>query len=145
MAAHARRRTNRDPARRGRGDRLRRFDRIPGVSGLAALLRGGDRSIRGYGYREVGPRFEGETLGGLHRIVASAEYQYFFTEEWGAAVFVDAGDAFNTRSAFDPKVGVGVGARWRSPVGLVGVDVARGLDEAAGGGTRLHLSFGVGF
>ncbi|GAB3731829.1 autotransporter assembly complex family protein [Silanimonas algicola] len=106
---------------------------------------GGDRSIRGYGYREVGPRFEGETLGGLHRIVASAEYQYFFTEEWGAAVFVDAGDAFNTRSAFDPKVGVGVGARWRSPVGLVGVDVARGLDEAAGGGTRLHLSFGVGF
>jgi translocation and assembly module TamA len=106
---------------------------------------GGDRSIRGYGYREVGPRFEGETLGGLHRIVASVEYQYFFTGEWGAAVFVDAGDAFNRRSAFDPKVGVGVGARWRSPVGLVGVDVAQGIDEAAGGGTRLHLSFGVGF
>ena len=106
---------------------------------------GGDRSIRGYGYREVGPRFEGETLGGLHRIVASAEYQYFFTDEWGAAVFADAGDAFNTRAAFDPKVGVGVGARWRSPFGLVGIDVARGLDEAAGGGTRLHLSFGVGF
>ena len=106
---------------------------------------GGDRSIRGYGYREIGPRFEGETLGGLHRIVASAEYQYFFTEEWGAAVFVDAGDVFNTRRAFDPKIGVGVGARWRSPVGLVGVDVAQGLDEAAGGGTRLHLSFGVGF
>lgn len=106
---------------------------------------GGDRSIRGYGYREIGPRFEGETLGGLHRIVASAEYQYFFTEAWGAAVFVDAGDVFNRRDAFDPKIGVGVGARWRSPVGLVGVDVAQGLDEAAGGGTRLHLSFGVGF
>ncbi|WP_397596826.1 autotransporter assembly complex family protein [Silanimonas sp.] len=106
---------------------------------------GGDRSIRGYGYREIGPRFEGEVLGGLHRIVASAEYQYFFTDEWGAAVFVDAGDVFNTRRAFDPKIGVGVGARWRSPVGLVGVDVAQGLDEAAGGGTRLHLSFGVGF
>jgi translocation and assembly module TamA len=106
---------------------------------------GGDRSIRGYGYREIGPRFEGEVLGGLHRVVASAEYQYFFTDEWGAAVFVDAGDVFNTRRAFDPKIGVGVGARWRSPVGLVGVDVAQGLDEAAGGGTRLHLSFGVGF
>ena len=106
---------------------------------------GGDRSIRGYGYREIGPRFEGETLGGLHRIVASAEYQYFFTEEWGAAVFVDAGDVFNTRRGFDPKIGMGVGARWRSPVGLVGVDVAQGLDKAAGGGTRLHLSFGVGF
>ena len=106
---------------------------------------GGDRSIRGYGYREVGPRFEGETVGGLHRVVASAEYQYFFTDEWGAAVFVDAGDAANTWRAFDPKIGVGVGARWRSPVGLVGVDIAHGLDDAAGGGTRLHLSFGVGF
>lgn len=106
---------------------------------------GGDRSIRGYGYREIGPRFEGEVLGGLHRVVASAEYQYFFTDEWGAAVFVDAGDVFNTRRAFDPKIGVGVGARWRSPVGLVGVDIAQGLDEAAGGGVRLHLSFGVGF
>lgn len=106
---------------------------------------GGDRSIRGYGYREVGPRVEGEVVGGLHRIVASAEYQYFVTETWGAAVFVDAGDAFNARRDFDPKIGVGLGARWRSPVGLVGVDVAQGLDEAAGGGTRLHISFGVGF
>lgn len=106
---------------------------------------GGDRSIRGYGYREVGPRFEGETIGGLHRLVASVEYQYYVTREWGAAVFVDAGDVFNERDAFDPKVGVGIGARWRSPVGLVGVDVAQGLDEDAGGGTRLHISFGMGF
>lgn len=106
---------------------------------------GGDRSVRGYGYREIGPRFEGETLGGLHRAVASAEYQYFFSGAWGAAVFVDAGDVFNRRRAFDPKVGVGVGARWRSPVGLVGVDVAQGLDAAAGGSTRLHISFGAGF
>ena len=106
---------------------------------------GGDRSIRGYGYREVGPRFAGEVIGGLHRAVASAEYQYFLRPEWGAAVFVDAGDTFNSRAGFDPKIGVGVGARWRSPVGLVGVDVAHGLDADAGGGTRLHLSFGVGF
>lgn len=106
---------------------------------------GGDRSIRGYGYREVGPRFAGDVIGGLHRVVASAEYQYYFLDDWGAAFFVDAGDAFNTRGEFDLKVGVGVGARWRSPVGLVGVDIAQGLDEDAGGGTRLHISFGVGF
>lgn len=106
---------------------------------------GGDRSIRGYGYREVGPRFGGDVIGGLHRAVASVEYQHYFLDDWGAAFFVDAGDAFNSRRAFDLKVGVGVGARWRSPVGLVGVDVARGLDEEAGGGTRLHISFGVAF
>jgi translocation and assembly module TamA len=106
---------------------------------------GGDRSIRGYGYREVGPRFAGDVIGGLHRVVASAEYQYYFLDDWGAAFFVDAGDAFNARSEFDLKVGVGIGARWRSPVGLVGVDIAQGLDDEAGGGTRLHISFGVGF
>ncbi len=106
---------------------------------------GGDRSLRGYGYREVGPRFEGEVVGGLHRVLASAEYQNFFLGDWGAAVFVDAGDAFNTWRRLDPKYGVGVGLRWRSPVGLVAVDVARGLDEAAGGSMRLHIGFGVGF
>jgi len=106
---------------------------------------GGDQSIRGYGYREVGPRTEGEVLGGFHLVTASAEFQHFFNDTWGAAVFADAGDAFNTRQDFDPKLGVGVGARWRSPVGLVGVDVAHGLDEEAGGGTRLHISFGVQF
>lgn len=120
----------------------------PGTLEFPASLRyfaGGDRSLRGYGYREVGPRFAGESIGGLHRAVASVEYQYDVLPAWGAAVFVDAGDAFNTRSGFDPKIGVGIGARWRSPVGLVGIDVARGLDEVAGGGTRLHLGFGVGF
>lgn len=124
------------------------YDGNPNTLEFPVSLRyfaGGDRSIRGYGYREVGPRFGGDIIGGLHRVVVSAEYQYYFLDDWGAAFFVDAGDAFNSRSEFDVKVGVGIGARWRSPVGLVGVDVAQGLDDEAGGGTRLHISFGVGF
>lgn len=125
-----------------------RFDGDPASPEFPVSLRyfaGGDRSLRGYGYREVGPRFQGEVIGGLHRVEASLEYQFFPHERWGAALFVDAGDAFNTASAFDPKLGVGVGLRWRSPVGLVGIDLARGLDTAAGGGTRLHVAFGMGF
>lgn len=106
---------------------------------------GGDRSIRGYGYREVGPRFEGQVIGGLHMAVASVELQHFLDDQWGVALFADAGDAANTRRGLDPKLGVGVGARWRSPVGLLGVDVAQGLDREAGGGTRLHISFGISF
>lgn len=106
---------------------------------------GGDRSIRGYGYRAVGPRIEGEVVGALHRVVASAEYQYDLTPQWGAAVFVDGGDAFDSRHGFEARLGAGIGARWRSPVGLVAIDLARGLDEAAGGGIRLHIGFGVGF
>jgi len=106
---------------------------------------GGDRSVRGYGHREIGPRLDGEVIGGLHRVEASLEYQFFPTERWGAALFVDAGDAFNRAAAFDVRLGLGLGLRWRSPIGPVGLDLARGLDRDAGGGTRLHLAFGVAF
>ncbi|HAI58264.1 MAG TPA: hypothetical protein DCM32_00085 [Xanthomonadaceae bacterium] len=124
------------------------FDGDPDTQAFPVSLRyfaGGDRSIRGYGYREVAPRFAGEVIGGLHRAVASVEYQHYVVDDWGVALFVDAGDAFNSRRAFDLKVGAGIGARWRSPVGLVGVDLAQGLDREAGGGRRLHIGFGVGF
>jgi translocation and assembly module TamA len=40
------------------------------------------------------------------------------------------------------KVGVGVGARWRSPVGPVQVDVAYGVDVKK---FRLHLRLGFTF
>jgi translocation and assembly module TamA len=37
---------------------------------------------------------------------------------------------------------VGIGARWRSPVGPLNLDVAQGLDE---GKLRLHFSVGLAF
>jgi translocation and assembly module TamA len=41
-----------------------------------------------------------------------------------------------------PKVGVGVGARWRSPVGPVQADLAYGVDSKK---FRLHLRLGFTF
>ena len=102
---------------------------------------GGDRSIRGYGYQEIGPRnARGLVIGGEYLVVASAEYEHYFRERWGAAVFVDAGDAF-TR---DPelKVGAGFGVRWRSPVGLVRLDVAAPIRDEFESGVQLHLVIG---
>lgn len=106
---------------------------------------GGDRSIRGYGFREVGPSTIGSdgkkyALGGKYVVTGSAEFEHYFNNEWGAAVFVDTGDAFNkfgddvTDSTdrdqnFDLHTGVGFGVRWRSPVGPVRVDIARGLND----------------
>ncbi len=56
---------------------------------------GGDRSIRGFDYHEIGEvNANGLIIGGQYLAVASAEYEYYFNEDWGAAVFVDAGDAF---------------------------------------------------
>ena len=99
---------------------------------------GGDHSVRGYGYKEIGT-VDGDLFGGKHLVVASAEFEHMFTPVWGAAVFVDAGDAFDT--GFDAHVGVGAGLRWRSPVGPVRVDVARDVSEDKPG-LRLHISVG---
>lgn len=91
---------------------------------------GGDRSIRGYAYREVGPRTpepDKFALGAKHLVVASAEYEHYFGGgPWGGAVFVDTGSAFDT--TIDLHTGVGFGVRWKSPVGPVRVDVAHGLN-----------------
>jgi translocation and assembly module TamA len=101
---------------------------------------GGDRSVRGYGWREIGPRVGDYAEGAKNVITGSVEFERYFTKEYGAAVFVDAGDAFDT----SPNIhyGVGVGARWRSPVGPVRIDVARGLTGADAGWT-VNLNIGA--
>ena len=105
---------------------------------------GGDRSIRGYAWREVGPRTpppDNFALGARRVVTASVEYErYFSGGPWGAAAFVDAGDAFD--NDFNPRVGVGVGARWRSPVGPVRIDIARGLDDPDSA-FQIYLSLGA--
>lgn len=111
---------------------------------------GGDRSIRGYNWREVGPVVEDDdgdvafALGARNVVTASLEYErYFGASPWGAAVFVDTGDAFNGSEA-DFHTGVGVGLRWKSPVGPIRVDVARGLKDPDSPFT-LHLNIGADF
>ncbi len=92
---------------------------------------GGDRSIRGYAWREVGPRTPAPdkyALGAKHLVVGSAEYEHYFGGgPWGAAVFVDTGSAFD--NTIDLHTGVGLGVRWKSPVGPVRIDIAHGLNH----------------
>lgn len=102
------------------------------VGNLPPSLRfhaGGERSIRGYAWREVGPRVgEGDerfAVGARHVVTGSVEFEHYLNERWGYAVFVDAGSAYNDRP--DIHTGVGFGVRWRSPVGPIRIDVARGL------------------
>ena len=102
---------------------------------------GGDRSIRGYNDREVGPRLGRFALGAKNVITASAEVEHYFTAQWGMAAFVDSGSAFDGRVP-DWHTGVGVGVRWRSPVGPVRVDIGHGLDHPDSSFT-LHLNIGA--
>lgn len=62
-------------------------------------------------------------------LTSSVEYEFYPKGgPYGGAVFVDTGSAFDgTRP--DLSTGVGVGFRWRSPVGPVRLDVAHGLND----------------
>jgi translocation and assembly module TamA len=115
------------------------FDALPPELRFFA---GGDRSIRGFDYQQLGEtNATGGVIGGKYLTVASAEYEHYFLPKWGAAVFVDAGDAYS--SHFDANVGAGIGLRWRSPVGIVRLDVAVPVKtDADGNGLRVHILIG---
>ncbi|XOZ34784.1 autotransporter assembly complex protein TamA [Halomonadaceae bacterium KBTZ08] len=113
------------------------FDQVPP---FLRFFAGGDQSVRGYGYRTLGPtNEEGKNVGGRFLLTGSIEYQYPLSSSWRLATFVDEGNAFDDLN--DPlKTGVGVGVRWVSPVGPIRLDIARGLDEPEN--FRLHFSMG---
>ncbi|GAB2534100.1 autotransporter assembly complex protein TamA [Rhodanobacter koreensis] len=112
---------------------------------LPPLLRffaGGDRSVRGYGYQTIGPlNSEGRVIGGESLLVASTEVEHYFTRNWGMAAFVDAGNAFSGVD-YRPKIGAGLGVRWRSPVGMVRVDLGTPINDSQAHGIELHLVIG---
>ncbi len=103
---------------------------------------GGDNSVRGYAYQSLGRTLDGGVVSVRHLATGSVEYHHFFEGNWGMAVFVDAGDAADSRGDLSPAFGYGVGARYRSPVGPINLDLAYGeaTDEF-----RLHFSLGVSF
>ena len=103
---------------------------------------GGDNSVRGYAYQSLGRTLEGGVASVRHLATGSVEYNHFFGGNWGAAVFVDAGDAADTPAALSPVYGYGVGARYRSPVGPINLDVAWGEATQE---LRVHFSLGVTF
>jgi translocation and assembly module TamA len=101
---------------------------------------GGDRSLRGYSYQELGPtNASGNVRGGKYLALLSGEYERRINESWAIAGFVDTGNAFDENSSI--KTGVGAGLRWRSPVGLVRLDLAFAVDEPDSP-ARLHLIIG---
>ncbi|MDN7604571.1 autotransporter assembly complex protein TamA [Burkholderia gladioli] len=116
-----------------------------GSAGIPASLlfrAGGSNSVRGYGYQSIGNSVDGSVLPTKYLMTGTAEYQHWFNHDWGAATFFDVGtatDAWGER-VFYP--GVGLGARWRSPVGPVNVDLAYGLRNRS---VRPYLTLGIAF
>jgi translocation and assembly module TamA len=106
---------------------------------------GGENSVRGYGYRTLGPTVNGAVVGGRVLLTGSIEAERPILQRLPAllgAVFVDAGNAADRWGDLRPVLGYGVGLHYRSPVGPLRLDLAYGQDVRR---LRLHLSVGVRF
>jgi translocation and assembly module TamA len=114
------------------------FDDLPPSE---RFFTGGGQSVRGYGYKDIGEvNSFGNTIGGQYLAAMSAEADYLLWKNYGAAIFFDVGDAAKN-SQLDLKRSLGVGFRYRSPIGMVRVDFARPLDDP-NETFRFHISIG---
>lgn len=109
---------------------------------------GGDTSVRGYKYLDIGVPLPGGLVGpGRYLAVGSVEWQRPITvrgntTQFEHTVFVDAGAVADRVGDLRPKVGVGSGVRWRSPVGPIEAAIAYGVQARK---FRLHFTAGFVF
>ena len=103
---------------------------------------GGIQSIRGHDFLSLGVREGDAIVGGRTMVTGTVEYIRWLTENWGAAVFADAGDAADNPRRLKLNPGYGAGVRWRSPAGPFALDLARRHDT---GTLRVHFSIAVTF
>ena len=122
----------------------------PSINNLPLNLRfftGGDRSVRGYRYRSLGPierdaKGRSVVMGGKHLAVGSVELERRILNQFKGALFFDAGNTFD-RVGEKLKTSYGAGLRWYSAVGPIRIDLAHPtqhhLDHQD---LRVHLSIG---
>jgi translocation and assembly module TamA len=103
---------------------------------------GGIQSVRGYSFQSLGVHEGQAVVGGRVMATGTIEYNHWITPSWGAAIFTDVGDAADSVRSLDMAVGYGGGIRWRSPVGPLALDLARGQRD---GKLRMHFSIAVAF
>ena len=114
-----------------------------GVPDTLLFRAGGQDSVRGYGFRSLGPVVNGAVTSGRMLFTGSIELARPIVEQlpslWGA-VFVDAGNASNSWQSMRPVFGVGPGIRWRSPVGALRVDFPYAVEDRR---WRVEVSLGI--
>jgi outer membrane protein insertion porin family len=123
----------------GSGDRVPIFER---------LFLGGGNNLRGFGFRDVGPRdINGEPIGGQSLARATVELTAPIIEKVRVAVFYDTG--FVNRGSFDYSTrdlasDVGVGLRLDLPIGPLRLDYGFPIRDA-GYGKGGKFNFNVGY
>ena len=112
------------------------------------LFLGGSNNLRGFDFREVGPKdVQGEPLGGQTLARATVEYTFPIVEKARGAVFYDTGfvesnpyDFSATHLASD----VGIGIRLDLPIGPLRVDYGYPI-QRDNNPRRGKFNFSVGY
>jgi translocation and assembly module TamA len=108
---------------------------------------GGDTTVRGYGYRDIGVERNGIITPGRYEAVGSVEWQKPVRRNgvetnFESAVFVDAGTVADRVANLKPVYGAGVGVRYKSPLGPIEADLAWGFKPKK---LKLHFNIGLTF
>jgi translocation and assembly module TamA len=117
-------------------------ERREGIPSSFLFRTGGDQTVRGYAFESLGVRQGDAIVGGRRMAVGSVEYTHWIGESWGLAGFLDAGNAWDHGTSFNPALGYGAGVRFRTPIGPIRADLAYG-DETSE--FRIHFSVGYTF
>lgn len=133
----------------GSTDRVPIFDRY---------YLGGMTSLRGYRYREVGPRDQfNEPLGGNTFFFGTVEYSIPIIERVRFATFYDIGNVFKKSYSFQPGQmysgedrpfyydDFGIGLRLNLPIGPLRLDYGIPIKHDSGNRSSGRFQFGVGF
>lgn len=123
----------------GNGTRVPIFDR---------LFLGGGNDLRGFDFREVGPKdANGEPLGGSTLARATAELTFPIVEKVRGAFFYDTGYVDTGSFDYSPSQiasDVGFGLRLDLPVGPLRLDYGIPIQKAGNSGSG-HFNFNVGY
>jgi outer membrane protein insertion porin family len=119
------------------------------------FFNGGSTTVRSFTERDLGPHDNGHPIGGEFFTAFNVEYTFPLYGELQGAVFFDAGNllpsssdpfaSFST-SLEDMRYAIGLGLRYKLPIGPVRLDYGYNPDQRAGEDVgAFHFSFGFAF